>query len=616
MSSVPAWTGSLVPAPKQHAAEWGANLVFWIVATLIAVFFATLLRESAFFDGHYLPRTNDSLYHARRILDTALGERGFYQFDERLHVPDGAWIPWPWAYDWLVAQALRAALWVSPGSDPMAFLSYIAVVWVGVNAALFLACLHGIGLPAGLRAVAMLGFALSPLIQLTHATAMIDHHFVELTFVLLSIWLALRWLDDGGNRPRAALLGLALGISVAFHNGLFILQLPLLAALFVLWLKGQRMPLGSIRVLAGTLVATTLLVALPSAPLRAGFFDFALLSWFHVYIAVCSAVTLLFLGTYECSPKRLGVLVGLAAALGAPILAQAVRGALFFAGDLVMLDEVLEAQSPFRMIVETVGLTETASYYGWLILAAPLIAAWFAWTAYRHNAAGVVFYAVWAVFGLAMLLLQYRFFYFGLLFLISGPLLMLDSLARRRQLRPGLVLAGALGALAVLYQPALRERLFIIYAAGGDRDYMGGLAAFDHLAELCAEHPGTVLANSNDGNAILYHTECSVIANNFIMRPEDERKLNEIVELMQSTPEAIRQHEPPIDYLFLRVRDFAHLIDGELVLDTQNRLSREFLIADEPPPGFERTKNLVYRVEESGQMRLYGRVFRVLPGTD
>ena len=45
----------------------------WLGATLITVFFALLLRDSAVIDGVYLPRTNDSLYHARRILDAAVG---------------------------------------------------------------------------------------------------------------------------------------------------------------------------------------------------------------------------------------------------------------------------------------------------------------------------------------------------------------------------------------------------------------------------------------------------------------------------------------------------------------------------------------------------------------
>jgi hypothetical protein len=102
-----------------------------------------------------------------------------------------------------------------------------------------------------------------------------------------------------------------------------------------------------------------------------------------------------------------------------------------------------------------------------------------------------------------------------------------------------------------------------------------------------------------------------VIANNFIMRPQDERKLAEIVDLMRGSPEGIRRHEPRIDYVFVRVRDFSNLIDGELVLDSRNLVGRGFLISDEPPEGFERTRNMVYMIGEPPERRLYGRVFRV-----
>ena len=102
----------------------------WLGATLITVFFALLLRDSAIIDGAYLPRTNDSLYHARRILDAAVGSRGFYQFDERLHAPDGSWLAWPWAYDYLLAKLTQVALWVAPTLDPAAFISYAPVVWI------------------------------------------------------------------------------------------------------------------------------------------------------------------------------------------------------------------------------------------------------------------------------------------------------------------------------------------------------------------------------------------------------------------------------------------------------------------------------------------------------
>jgi hypothetical protein len=48
-----------------------------------------------------------------------------------------------------------------------------------------------------------------------------------------------------------------------------------------------------------------------------------------------------------------------------------------------------------------------------------------------------------------------------------------------------------------------------------------------------------VLASADDGSAILFHSECSVIANNFILRPEDEAHINEIDPLMGLSPEEV-----------------------------------------------------------------------------
>ena len=173
-----------------------ALLAIWLVAVIIAAFFALILRDSTLVDGVYLPRANDSLYHARRILDAAVGARGFYQFDDRLHAPEGTWIPWPWGYDYLLAKLTQIALWIRPGLDPMAFLSYVPVAWIAVNAGLFLAATGALGLSLGMRALAMLAFALSPLTQLLHAIGMLDHHYVEHTFVLLNIWLGLNWFRN------------------------------------------------------------------------------------------------------------------------------------------------------------------------------------------------------------------------------------------------------------------------------------------------------------------------------------------------------------------------------------------------------------------------------------
>ena len=120
-----------------------AALFIWLMAGTITVFFALILVDSAIIDGLYIPRTNDSLYHGRRILDAAVGSRGFYEFDERLQVPDGTWIPWPWAYDYLMSRVAAFGVWLDPASDPLALVFYVPVAWILVNAALFFGNLQG-----------------------------------------------------------------------------------------------------------------------------------------------------------------------------------------------------------------------------------------------------------------------------------------------------------------------------------------------------------------------------------------------------------------------------------------------------------------------------------------
>jgi hypothetical protein len=495
----------------------------------------------------------------------------------------------------------------------MAFIAHVSVVWLLVNSALFLACAQALGLNRAMRCVVMLGFALSPLVQLLHATGMIDHHFMELTFTLLTVWLGLRWLRSNDDRLAAGLLGAALGLAPAFHNGLFILQLPVLACVFVLWLRHAEIPLRSLKVLAGSLVAATALIVLPSAPFREGMFEFSLLSWFHLYVAICSAVVLVVIGARRFSSKNLGILAGVAVLLAIPVIAQALRGAMFLSGDIYLLDAVLEVHSPYKMFTQTMSPTETASLYSWLIVAAPLLFVWFAWRTIAESDPKKLYYAIWSVFGLGLMLSQYRFNYFGLFFLISGPVWLLQSAAEQRSWRPSASLLAAMIGLLVLYQPALRERLFIVYASGGDTVYADGLPAYHHLAELCAEKPGRVLANNNDGNAILYHTECSVIVNNFIMRPEDETNHAVVDMLMRSTPDDIRRYRPQIDYVFLRADDFSTMVNGEMTVDARSPIANQLLLRDEPPEGFEISNTMYQMAGQPPAPKLFGRILKVTP---
>ena len=583
-----------------------AFLGLWIPATLIAMFFALLHRDAAFLDGQYIPMGNDSFYHARRILD-ALVSGEVAQFDPRIHVPDGAWIPWPWGYDYLLVKTTQVAQWLRADLDPMAYLAHVPVAWIAVNTALFLGILSAIGLPLGLRAIGMLGFALSALNQQLHAIGMLDHHFAEFTFVLANVLLGLRWLRRPDNPSAAAALGVLLGIAPAFHNGLFMLQIPVLICISILWLRGDSPPLKSVVLFSIALVASTLLIVLPAQALRQGMFEFALLSWFHVYVTACSAVWLTFIALRPFTRINLAVLSVIGLVLLVPIGAEVVRGGAFFAGGISVLSEIAEARSPLQL-VSHYGLVKLMSFYSYLLFAVPVLLLWFVWRLVREVEPAKIFFAAAAALGLALLLVQFRFHHFGTFALLAGTLMALDILCRRMQWGDGGRVLIGLMVVAVCYQPSLRQRLFIIYPPSADAAYANTQIIHADLAQLCLEDPGVVLANHNDGNSILFHSDCSVIANNFILRAEDEIKIDEIAQLMTLTPSDLREGRRDIKYIFLRAQDFSLVENGEEQLVLTNALAKALLTSDDPPEGFTLVRSIQKTADDASP---YARLYKI-----
>jgi hypothetical protein len=584
----------------------------WLVATLIALFFSLLLRDSSFVDGAYLPRTNDSMYHARRILDAVVGSRGFYQFDERLHAPDGAWISWPWAYDYSLAKLTQLALWLDPTLDPMQVISYAPVAWILVNAALLMAVCGAIGLSAELRLLAMLCFALSPLTQLLHAVGMIDHHYVEHTFVLSTVWLGLRWLKQPDSAPRAAQLGAILGLACGFHNGLFILQLVPLAAVFLLWLRSAAPSRASLRAFVIALMLTTQLVLLPSEPYRNLMFEFGLLSWFHFYVAVCTSAAMLFMAWQPFSRRNLALLGVLCALLALPLARQLAAGAGFLSGSFSVLDQIVEVKSPYKLFTEHLGPAETLGYYSWLLFATPLLLGFFAYRALREREPVRLYYAVAATLGLALLLDQFRLHYFGFFAMVTGSLLVLDDLRARFRWHRGATFVAAFATVALAIQPSI-ERLFVFHAPSSDPDYANTLALQAELAKHCAMDPGVVLASTDDGNGILFHTACSVIANNFILRPEDARHIDEVFRLMRLSPAEIKRQRPDIKYVLLRVINFVEDKDGTVQLAAGSPIAMQLLKPLEPPPGYEMLATIRVAMDDKGTTAVFARLFKILP---
>jgi len=586
-----------------------ATTLLWFIATAISIFLALLVIDSAFFEGEYIPMGNDSFYHARRMLDTAVGDRGFYQFDERIHVPDGSWIPWPWAYDYLMGHAARFAVWVSPSTDPLGFLTYVPVAWLAINAAVFLAAARRAGMALAFCAIAMLAFSLSPFVQLMHMPGKVDHHFIEFSFVLLVTWLGLRWFSMPQSTASAVGLGVALGLAPGFHNGMFVLQIPVLLTVGLLWLRGEQLARRDLNALALTLLATTLLIVLPSEPFRQGSFEFGLLSWFHLYAAACTSIVLAFVGWRGYDKKSLLTLAIVCALLAVPLLGQLTHGAAFLSRDISMLENVIESMSPFTLFFDRFGPLRTVAQYSWLLLLAPPLLVYYLLCIFRRSSRRDLFFAVMTVFGLAFLMTQFRFNYFGLFSLITGSLLAAQRLSERLHWQRGLVFVGLLASLLIAYQPPLRQHLFAVYALGAAPLYERARPLFLELAERCEQEPGVILAHENDGNYLLFHTECSVISNNFMLTQKDESKIEQIGEMMRLSPDALREYQPDVKYLLLRVQDFIVERDGKIEIDRNAPLGGALLTDSAPPEGFELIRTIW--LDQDGQRVIYAKAFAV-----
>lgn len=178
----------------------------------------------------YLPRSHDSFYHARRILDAVEDPWNYYQFDPRIHAPEGNWLTWPWAYDWMMAWFARLGMKITAINNPIEILVYLPPVMSIINVALVEAIGRRLGLSISLRIVAVLCFVLMPLTQALYGVGILDHHFIEQIFVFSVLFLGLVCFERSNGLTYPVLLGCVLGCAPAFHNGLFILQMPVLAA--------------------------------------------------------------------------------------------------------------------------------------------------------------------------------------------------------------------------------------------------------------------------------------------------------------------------------------------------------------------------------------------------
>lgn len=587
------------------------SLLVWLLGGVIAALACSLTFSAAHVGNEYVPVGNDSFYHARRILDTARDPASFYEFDAKIHAPEGSLLTWPWGYDYALAMLVKAGTAIGLSDDPMAILTWIPVAAVFVNLGLLVLLARRLQLTTWPTAIAALCMALAPMTQLLHGPGELDHHYAELTFLLASLSAGVFWLQNPSSRRRAIALGVVLGVAPAIHNGLFILQVPLLVALFGWWLQQRRLAPEVALAFAIALLASSVAVLLPSLPFREGRFEFYLLCWFHLYVAACSAIIVTLLSRLSYSRKTLLILVLAAAVLSIPLLGQLHLARTFVGGTNDYLAAIEEMHSPLS-VARKQGLLWLTKIYSALVLLAPVTFVLCLWQCWRERGSDRLLFWITSALGLALLAAQQRMHYFGGFALYLPWLVLATDAARRRPELSKQIFLGATAAAALMYAPVLRYQLFEAMPLANEAYFEGVRPLYLTLRKECEREPGIVLADSNAGHPIRFYTECSVIANNFLLTPQHFAKLDQADALFALSSAELARQRPAIRYLLIRARAIRQLPDGsvqyQLFFSRTGPLANELLFSDPSalPPGYTLLQEMNF-----GGKAPYARLFRI-----
>jgi hypothetical protein len=525
--------------------------LLWIAGSMVMVAGALAMLGSSLADHQYLPSNADAFYHARRILDSVFSGNPVIQFDDRIHVPEGSWLTWPWGFDTVMARITSLFGPFANREDANRVLMNIPPAAAPIAVALVVNIARQLKLHFMLASLFVLSFAALPTAHALFGVGNIDHHFAELLWTLGTLSAGI-WFFRFGAPSHAAgiVLGCVLGTSLAIHNSLFILQVPVVLTLALFW-QGAALP-DRARMLsfAGALLVTTTLMCIPSEPWRRGVFEFYTLSWFHFYIATCVAVFSVLWSRLPRSVRNIAILGVAAGAALIPLFGALSFGSEFVSGELTSIRSITEANSPYEMY-RGYGEEMSTRLLSWMMwLTGPMLLLNL-WWAYRLRASDLRFVALTGVFGLALMQLQFRFSAFGETSMLLTPLLLAGFIVQRFPERRIQALLASVLLFGVAFYPTLKNWQ-TRWLLGGDQAYTWLRPAFPALKSACDEHPGVVLADINAGHWVRYHSECSVIGDVFLLTPLHAAKALESARLLRLMPAELIAESREIRYVFAR----------------------------------------------------------------
>jgi len=524
----------------------------WVVAIVIGVTLAMTRIPSVFVMGDVHPLGNDAFYHATRILEIAEDPSSAHSFDANLHWPEGHWIAWPWAYDYL--GGVLAGLFSGDQLGAAKIMAFYPLLWLIGSISLVGLIAREILRP-GLAALCMLAYAAAPLTVTIFSVGALDHHSAEHFWFLLSLYLTGLWLTTPESSRLSIALGMVLAAATAFHNSLFMLQLLVLTGLFLARLSGHALPANRQATLFGvSLVVTQLLVLLPSHHFLTFAYAFYLLSWFQLHVALLTAIGVFAL--CNKSDRVMWSVLLVAVVLALPTAVQVMFGMNYVNSQLPMFNSLQETQPMFG---GSLSLLQINYFFTGLVWLLPVYVAYTVFQLYKRRVQGMTLIVMMtSLFGFALMLAQFRFHYFGYLFLLIIPLLIIQQLLPRGRdiLIAGLLISGAY-AYSISYY-------LIPIKLGDSPRYAFNQPLINSVRTQCEKQPGLLLADNDWGNFLRYRTQCPIYANNFILTRKEVDYINLSLGLFQKTPAQLRQSAPDVRYVMVNQMDLNPLSEALL----------------------------------------------------
>ena len=568
--------------------DWMAILVIGIVACAATWYFASFAIEASLIDGEYHPWGYDSFYVAALVRDIVDNYPTTMQFDDHLHpLHEPAAVSFTWAYTLLLASIVVLVQQFASSLPTSTILAYIPPLWGVINCLVFIALCRKAGLRPLALALAAAGFALAPYTRDLHMIGNVDHHFMELFFILTIMFGFYNWIESPASTGRAVFSGAVLGLSVAFHFALFVMYLPIALFFLITWISDRMELKAAAPAFLASVLLATLIAVLPSAQFPVLKFEYFKLGWFHLYWAGVFCAAVFFLLRRRYTPVNLAILAVFLIVAAIPLAHNLLHGTSFLAAELPGFDQINETRSLFAYLFsgDYKLVKQVYEYYSGLIYAVPFVLILLVRQVRLTPRPELIYTLCAFLLGAAFLFLQLRFKYHASYVLLLPVLLLFQQYAAEIRFPKAL----AIIAFVVFYAGPV-SKLAVSQPPGGEPGYISLLPFLKVVSKQCAAHPGILLAHPDEGHYLRYHTDCKILSSNMLAESRDfEYRALALKMLGMSVEELMRKYDW-LDYIYARLEvGPGGNFDPGYLRSLNEGVREELLLDNNIPPG---TKSL------------------------